>query len=1857
MARSVVHLLKEARKAIDIKDYAAALKHCKEALETDPKNYNALIFAGVSYANLTPPQPQKSEQAYKDAVTIDSNNPLAWQGLADLYSKTGEWRQLVEVCHRVLQLLGPEHPKARSYEVKLAHAQHQAGQFDDAKQSYRTLIARESSPIVTLALHTALAAVLESEEQHHTQLLLRDLAAQRQLQLPPTIDDISRVTASSNSALYALRIDVERRILATHAEIDEEYETLLRLSQSCVTSELFPLSSSTASSPLPPSASSASPRDLIAIYSVKLLQRLHRRLQYLAESEAQQILQRLRALTTHLMTQWPTVSPHVFVSALELLHRDDAELSWPLITEWALRGVHQYPHHSLLWTYLAVCWVHLLLPRPAVLRSGRRSTASMMPLLSQQDFFFDLSQSLSPSLLHQAFCVLTSVSSTSLPLAGLYALARLHLHNGLAGSAFDVAKQGLEMWKNNPPEHAAALHAYWRALHLVLASALYHLRRCTAALQTCEQVLAVSANDLEALLISAEIHFYSHNYRQSNELYLKVKTQRGEETMAACGYQAEAAWIRGRYAWLEALETVRRLERGYMQLIRQGADRLVILPESRDSTATNSLREELLRRFDLMLTKEELFSLDGVLQTLEEVTVALERTAESKDLTNGLERDSSRLLEVLVLRSRLLWVLQRHALAKTLLMRAVRLGKSVEKSFFSVNVAESVARAWCLLGQWYWYHGREQERDWQAHAEKCWLESLNLYPGSDVAGDYVAGLLFVRCCLETDFTAGYDRVQNFLNELHQQRRVVWPLFPLALLYLKRGTSDHNTAAVKALQHYLRVYNNDRRAWLTLVEAYRRQGQYTAALRVAHRLCQLEQNSSSASSYEVYYHIAHINAKLGLWAEAHDAYERCLQLLSVPLKECELDAVAASYRTLALWGLSTVRLKLIQSAYRCGQMTSAWSLLLDTENLLLPHVTSSSRTTFWKLLGDVYLHYFLFRMWLPTNVNVPPTTLQQARHSHWQFVHSKLCDGMRAYLKALQHARGQPTLHYDVAIACVYVAQLLTLREEVEDDNTARQHTQQQRVKYLQEALVHCHNALLLRPTSATLRIKVWSLKGYIHALLRQFALAHHSFVASHRVLPTRAAPMRHMAALLWHHHAPTAVIEQLLRHALSLEPTDACSWLALAIILETSAVSTSLPLTSPSTPFSLYALYFSAYDLDSTLSEAVEGLARLTFVHYECCDIQRRLRTADTTAAKSGVVPWDRRILLGLIHLTQREPMRTEGLLLLGLWYAREAQLQALRQTRTNAFATPARNKTLQLAIDILERALSCTDGEKKELQSRWRTVLHVNLAHARTLLALGSSEHASTVQALQQWQAFRPVTAHHRLRTSLGLAVTHFVARHFSEAAGALRTLATDPEANRLCVDLLVLCPLWQAKVTYFAPNKSFGALRATLAQAAASIDKVQPHVVHTFHAYNVLFGILFDNENCVTEALSNLRDSARTIHPAVEWTLLPEVLTAHDKWRRALITSDSRRVTQLNSAKLSLLQALHNTVPPLPHPLWYLLCSFLTHTSSLLPPDPQPSSESTHAASKLLDVVVALLVDPHTRNPFVHDTSTLLCLIQALQHLGLTEEAHNKAALLVHEYPLGVDGWWLLAVSFFAVTLTTATKTTTPRERYQKWEAASHILSKVIVVFQHLQLDPSHAFFVNVTLLRALSLLMLGEGKPIAESLHILDELRLSLEAKNPDVLHASVLHFLALAYWARSRADVTSVFALLRQSLLEAPLSPQTWITLTFVYTECGKFAAAERCYEQCIDLLHNAQKEQNVSHLVPTVLVQYALFAYRTSQFAKSLKLAERALAVTKHPSLWVLIFLCASALGRKNKVSQAREALTKIHPSPFIESLL
>ncbi len=69
--------LKDARKALDAKDWASALKYAQQALELDKNNYNAFIFSGLAQYNLG--QVQKGEQAYIQATQLEPKNIVAWQ--------------------------------------------------------------------------------------------------------------------------------------------------------------------------------------------------------------------------------------------------------------------------------------------------------------------------------------------------------------------------------------------------------------------------------------------------------------------------------------------------------------------------------------------------------------------------------------------------------------------------------------------------------------------------------------------------------------------------------------------------------------------------------------------------------------------------------------------------------------------------------------------------------------------------------------------------------------------------------------------------------------------------------------------------------------------------------------------------------------------------------------------------------------------------------------------------------------------------------------------------------------------------------------------------------------------------------------------------------------------------------------------------------------------------------------------------------------------------------------------------------------------------------------------------------------------------------------------------------------------------------------------------------------------------------------------------------------------------------------------------------------------------------------------------------------------------------------------------
>ena len=71
------------RKAIDAKDYKAAVGHLTKAVQEDPNNADAHTMLGFSYRKLG--TFDKSMDSYQRALKIDANNRSAHEYLGELY--------------------------------------------------------------------------------------------------------------------------------------------------------------------------------------------------------------------------------------------------------------------------------------------------------------------------------------------------------------------------------------------------------------------------------------------------------------------------------------------------------------------------------------------------------------------------------------------------------------------------------------------------------------------------------------------------------------------------------------------------------------------------------------------------------------------------------------------------------------------------------------------------------------------------------------------------------------------------------------------------------------------------------------------------------------------------------------------------------------------------------------------------------------------------------------------------------------------------------------------------------------------------------------------------------------------------------------------------------------------------------------------------------------------------------------------------------------------------------------------------------------------------------------------------------------------------------------------------------------------------------------------------------------------------------------------------------------------------------------------------------------------------------------------------------------------------------------------
>ncbi|KAF8557962.1 superkiller protein 3 [Imleria badia] len=94
--------LKSARDALGKKQYEAARDSALQVLDYEPDNYNAHVFLGLALLELG--EHDKSEQYYRKAIELKPDQILAWQGISQLYEKSGRWDVLSETLEHIMQM-------------------------------------------------------------------------------------------------------------------------------------------------------------------------------------------------------------------------------------------------------------------------------------------------------------------------------------------------------------------------------------------------------------------------------------------------------------------------------------------------------------------------------------------------------------------------------------------------------------------------------------------------------------------------------------------------------------------------------------------------------------------------------------------------------------------------------------------------------------------------------------------------------------------------------------------------------------------------------------------------------------------------------------------------------------------------------------------------------------------------------------------------------------------------------------------------------------------------------------------------------------------------------------------------------------------------------------------------------------------------------------------------------------------------------------------------------------------------------------------------------------------------------------------------------------------------------------------------------------------------------------------------------------------------------------------------------------------------------------------------------------------------------------------------------------------------
>ncbi|KAI9105448.1 hypothetical protein DFS34DRAFT_574925 [Phlyctochytrium arcticum] len=448
----------------------------------------------------------------------------------------------------------------------------------------------------------------------------------------------------------------------------------------------------------------------------------------------------------------------------------------------------------------------------------------------------------------------------------------------------------------------------------------------------------------------------------------------------------------------------------------------------------------------------------------------------------------------------------------------------------SVKLNPQYGPAFAYLGLYYETVEADTER-----AEKCFARAISLDPGIELAVDHLS-ILFIQ-------GGGHQIAKDLLLSFTEREpRVEWAWQRLGFISLAMKCF---LEAAGYFQNALRIATRNPRCWEGLGVAYAEEGKYMAALKAYGRAVELQPESP-----QLYFQIAKIKQKLGLFGEAVEEYRLALKFMAT--EQDGQNDLAKHLPTTK--GLCESLYYQARQAYDHGARGKSNGLLIEALELTSESLRLFQLHSLAKLLGDILLTLYrnlgkssessvssvvnglveTLHSQLPQNLR---ETLSNARNPILQC--GAIAYKFALHLCAQSRTKGAiealPGYWHD--LACTYQAQ----RSYMKEKGNAQDERQ-----LMMLAMACEKKAIALNPADDLF----WQALGII-SLSDSIAMSQHSLIKALQINPENPATWFYLGALYFLNKDPD-LAQLVFSQVQAVDPEWALGWLGQALIAEQS---------------------------------------------------------------------------------------------------------------------------------------------------------------------------------------------------------------------------------------------------------------------------------------------------------------------------------------------------------------------------------------------------------------------------------------------------------------------------------------------------------------------------------------------------------------------------------------------------------------------------------------------------------------------------------------------------------------------------------